>query len=144
MTNENCELAKKANQLEAFLTQTNDKCYSLEDSCTRLETQLADSIKIQDKYVRELHAEKRNLMKQNQEFEEVKQNLKYYEQKCDNYEVKLDERESAVTMLKSKLVQTEADLTRIDYEHQKLKNSIKQNRYDHYYHIKKTLHLEYS
>jgi chromosome segregation ATPase len=128
LTNENCELAKKANQFELMMSQTSEKCFSLEDSCTRLETQLADSIKIQDKYMRELHVEKRNLLKKSQEFEELKQSLKYYEQKCDSYEVKLDERESAVTLLKSKLVQTEADLNRLDFEYQRLKNSVKQNR----------------
>ena len=72
--------------------------------------------------MRELHVEKRNLMKKMQECEELKMNSKIYEQKCDNYELKLDERDNIITRLKTKLIQKETDITRLDYEYQKLKS----------------------
>jgi hypothetical protein len=78
---------------------------------------------VQEKYIRELNTEKRNLTRKSEECEDLKDKLKFYEQKCDNLEVKIDERESTVALLRSKLVQTEADLNRIDYEFQKLKHS---------------------
>lgn len=127
MSNENGELSKRLSSLETALANSEEKCGNLEASCSRLESQLSDSIKLQDRYGRELQLEKRNLLKRNQEYEELKQSVRQYEQKCDELEVKLDEKLSTVAVLKSQLVQKEADLNRIDYEYQKLKSLNKQN-----------------
>ena len=71
--------------------------------------------------MRDLHMSQKNAMKKMQECEELKMNSKIYEQKCDNYELKLDERDNIITRLKTKLIQKDTDLTRLDYEYQKMK-----------------------
>jgi chromosome segregation ATPase len=73
--------------------------------------------------MRELHSEKRNLIKKLQECEELKMNIKFYERKCDTYEMKLDEKENTIARLKTKLIQLETEVSRLEYECQKLKSA---------------------
>lgn len=75
----------------------------------------------------ELHNEKRALAKKIQECDELAKYIKNLEQKCDNYELKIDERDSLIGRLKTKNIQYENDLTRLNYEYQKLKTTIKAN-----------------
>lgn len=119
LTQENCDLTSKINQMDIDLKQSNEKITNLEHCCTQLELQLTDTIKLQDQYIRELHAEKRNLVKKMQECEELKMSCKFYEQKCDTYELKLDEKDSVITRLKTQLIQAETDLNRLEYEFKK-------------------------
>lgn len=73
--------------------------------------------------MRELQLEKRTLLKKVQECDDLRLSMKFYEQKCDGYELKLDERDNIIARLKTKLVQMENDMTRLDYEYQKLRTS---------------------
>lgn len=84
-----------------------------------------ETIKIQDQYMRELHDEKRNLMKKMQECEELKMNIKFYEQRSDSLQFKLDERDALISRLKSKQSQLESDKNRLECENIQLKNRIK-------------------
>jgi hypothetical protein len=125
LTQENGELTNKVSQLDNDMKQANEKITNLEHCCTQLELQLTETIKLQDQYIRELHAEKRNLVKKMQECEELKMSCKFYEQKCDTYELKLDEKDSVITRLKTQLIQAETDLNRLEYEYKKSLNSTK-------------------
>ena len=73
--------------------------------------------------MRELHNEKRNLIKKIQESEELKLSIKYLEQKCSNFEIKLDEKESIISRLKQKYAQLEQETNRMEYEYQRLRNN---------------------
>jgi hypothetical protein len=97
----------------------NEKISNLENCCNQLELQLTETIKLQNQYIRELHVEKRNIVKKMQECEELKMAQKFYEQKCESYELKLDERDSVITRLKAQLIQLESDLARLEYEYKK-------------------------
>ncbi|RNA01318.1 hypothetical protein BpHYR1_020601 [Brachionus plicatilis] len=122
---ENYELTSNLGQMNSKLKYAEERIQALQDGYAGLESQLSESIKLQDKYVRELQTEKRNMMKKVQENEDFQMNIKYYEQKCESYELKLDERDTIITRLKAKLAQTETDFNRLEYEYQKLKNSTK-------------------
>ena len=76
-------------------------------------------------------------MKKMQESEELRMNIKFYEQKCDNYELKLDERENAITRLKTKLMQRESDMARMEYEYQKLRTSTALMKFVFFINLKK-------
>lgn len=73
--------------------------------------------------MRELQNEKRNLAKKNQECHELNSAVKFFEQKCDNYELKVDERDNLIARLKTKNIQLENDMTRLDMEYHKLRKS---------------------
>jgi hypothetical protein len=73
--------------------------------------------------MRDLHTEKRNLIKKIQECEELKLTIKYLEQKFSNLEVKLEDKENFITRLKQKYIQLEQDTNRFEYEYQRLRNN---------------------
>ena len=83
---------------------------------------MTNNLQVQDQYMRELHGEKRALMKKVQECDELRMGFKFLEQKCASYQAKLDEKDSALVRLKQKYIQLEQDTNKIEYEYQRLRN----------------------
>lgn len=123
LTHENLELKKKLDDQDLAGKNSSIKIANLENCVSQLEAQLTDSLKLQDEYMRELHAEKRNSIKKIQDAEELKLAVKFLEQKCANFEAKIDEKESFITRLKQKYIQLEQETNRIEYEYQRLRNN---------------------
>lgn len=63
-----------------------------------------------------------NYIKKCHEIEEIKKEFKYNELKLNEMENKLSEKDSLNNALQTKLTKLEADLARMDYEYQKLRN----------------------
>jgi len=82
-------------------------------------------LKLQNQYIRELHVEKRNIVKKMQECEELKMSINFYEQKCDSFAIKLDEKSQTINRLKTQIVQLETDTNRLEYEYKKNTNQQK-------------------
>jgi hypothetical protein len=135
-------MKKKIAENEQKHKNTNTKIANLEMCVSQLEIQLTDSIKVinsfnfifkaffifsffksQDEFIRELHNEKRNLIKKMQECEDLKLTVKYLEQKCTNLDAKLSQKESTITSLKQKYIQLEQETNRIEYEYQRFRNN---------------------
>ena len=72
--------------------------------------------------MRTSQVEKMNYLKKNQECEELKKEIKYSDQRANEMENKLDDKEKIISTLQSKIVKLEADMARMDYEYQKLRN----------------------
>jgi hypothetical protein len=72
--------------------------------------------------MRATQMEKMNYLKKSQEHEELKKEFKYSDMKFNELENKLIEKESLVASLQTKLSKYEADMARMDYEYQKLRN----------------------
>ena len=79
-------------------------------------------MKANEQQMRATQIEKINYLKKSQECEELKKELKYSENRMNELENKLEDKENIVATLQAKLGKFEADMARMDYEYQKLRN----------------------